>query len=136
VVQNVGCARTVTRMRQGDCADLVRGAIWEAAGVDVGPHTDAIAQSPVLEKIIGGIESAQIPQFAQPGDILIFGGTPSTSRAHTRPGGTDRYLVGTEHTGIYIGGGMMLNTPAPGAPVRADNAAADGRTTEILRIKP
>ncbi|MBN7438818.1 hypothetical protein IUS38_24865 [Mycobacteroides abscessus subsp. abscessus] len=123
-------------MAQGNCADLVRGAIWEACGVDVGPSTDAIAQSPVLEKVIGGIESAQIPQFAQPGDILIFGGTPSTSRAHTRPGTTDRYLVGTEHTGIYIGNGMMLNTPAPGATVRTDNAAADGRVTEILRIKP
>lgn len=84
-----------------------------------------IDTSPLLDQIKGGINASQIDQFAQPGDILVFGGNPGgpfTGNA-------------TTHTGIYIGNGQMINAPESGAPVRVDSVLGHG-VTDILRIKP
>lgn len=99
-----------------DCGGLVRYAVQQGAGFDVGMGTGAIdadknrhfTHSP-------GVPNSLVAQQAKPGDVLVF---PS----------------GTGHTGIYIGNGFMLNAPDSGNPVRVDTIKGHG-VTDILEFK-
>lgn len=108
-----------------DCGGLVRFAVFQATGKDVGMGTNAIDTSSALSQVQGGVAGNQIAQFAQPGDILIFGGNAAGPFSG----------VGTTHTGIYIGKGLMMNAPDSGHPVRVDSVLGHG-VTDILRVKP
>lgn len=110
-----------------DCGGLVRYSFQQGAGVDVferpdgkelGSGTDRIDISKHLTKVPDAVQipSAQISSKAQVGDILVF------------------FNGGTEHTGIYVGNGFMLDAPYSGVPVRIDNANRDGRITDVLRL--
>lgn len=112
-----------------DCGGLVRYSFEQGAGVDpferadgkdLGSGTDRIDVSKHLTKIPDAIQipSAQISSKAQVGDVLVF------------------FNGGTEHTGIYVGNGFMLNAPHSGSPVRLDSADNDGRITDVLRLNP
>ncbi|OHU68852.1 hypothetical protein BKG86_02035 [Mycobacteroides chelonae] len=121
-----------------DCGGLVRYSTQQGAGYDVfqradgldsGAGTDRIDKSQHLTPIDGGarIPSAQISSVARPGDILVF----------EIPGSGHEAFSGqnTQHTGIYVGNGFMINAPESGVPVRLDNADRDGRRTDVLRLK-
>ncbi|CPU54648.1 cell wall-associated hydrolase [Mycobacteroides abscessus] len=112
-----------------DCGGLVRYSFQQGAGVDVferpdgkelGSGTDRIDISKHLTKVPDAVQipSAQISSKAQVGDILVF------------------FNGGTEHTGVYVGNGFMLDAPYSGVPVRIDNANRDGRITDVLRLNP
>ena len=64
-------------------------------------------------------------RLAQPGDVLVFEGSDPFQGK------------GTQHTGIYIGRGFMINAPQSGMPVRVDDITAQQgtNTTDILRVK-
>ncbi|WP_457135482.1 NlpC/P60 family protein [Mycobacteroides abscessus] len=104
-----------------DCGGLVRFSVGEGAGIDVKQGTYAIDTNGVLAQVKGGIPPTSIGQYAQPGDVLVFGG----------PGGFSG--ASTTHTGIYIGNGYMINAPESGSPVRIDGVQGHG-TTDVLRI--
>ena len=75
----------------------------------------------------GGVISPRtLPTVAQPGDILVFE-TPGSG--HQRFSG-----MNTEHTGIYIGNGFMMNAPESGEPVGIADASRDSRRIDVLRI--
>ena len=73
-----------------DCSGLTQAA-WKAAGVEI-PRT-ATAQMQGLPAIPGS--------SAQPGDLVFFYGNSS-------------YV---DHVGMYIGNGMLIHAPHPGASV-------------------
>nr|WP_234795816.1 WXG100 family type VII secretion target [Mycobacteroides chelonae] len=112
-----------------DCGGLVRYSMQQGAGVDpfiradgvdAGAGTDRIDMSKSLTKVPDAIQipSAQIESKARVGDVLVF------------------FNGGTEHTGVYVGNGFMINAPDSGLPVRLDNAVKDGRITDVLRLNP
>lgn len=108
-----------------DCGGLVRYAYEQGAHFDVGQGTNKIDTNPGLHQVegAGGIKGAQIPQFAKPGDILIFGGQGDFTGA------------GTTHTGLYVGNGYFINAPGSGMPVQVDGLDSFKRsTTDILRM--
>ncbi|MBB4853639.1 cell wall-associated NlpC family hydrolase [Mycobacteroides chelonae] len=109
-----------------DCGGLVRFSIFQGSGVDLGMGSNAIDTNDNLAPIKGGIPSASIGQYAQVGDVLVFGGN------HSGPFSGDA----TTHTGIYVGNGLMINAPQSGSPIRLDNAFNDTRITDVLRLKP
>ncbi|MEZ0363409.1 NlpC/P60 family protein [Mycobacterium sp. pUA109] len=122
-----------------DCGGLVRFSEFQATGHDVfqrsdgldsGAGTDRIDKSASLSHVDGGdgIPSARISSVAQPGDVLVF---EIPGSGHEPYSGTN-----TQHTGIYVGNGFMINAPESGEPIRLDNADRDGRRTDILRPKP
>ena len=104
-----------------DCGGLVRYSVQQGAGIDLGQGTDAIDGNSNFSHPAGGVPSSAVIGKAQPGDVLVFGG----SQAYAE--------TGTDHTGIYIGNGFMINAPDSGNPVRVD--AVDGHgLTDILRL--
>jgi cell wall-associated NlpC family hydrolase/uncharacterized protein YukE len=104
-----------------DCGGLVRYSVEQGAGLDVGQGTNSIDANPSFSHPAGGIPSSAVVGKAQPGDVLVFGGSGAY------PG------AGTDHTGIYIGNGYMINAPESGEPVRVDPVAGHG-STDILRL--
>lgn len=117
---------------QGIGPDVFQRADKDAAGnyLDVGSGTDRIDKSRWLTPIIdggGAIPSSKIQGVAQPGDILVFSANGSGHQEFTG--------WNTEHTGIYVGNGFMINAPYSGVPVRLDSATNDGRITDVLRLK-
>lgn len=121
-----------------DCGGLVRYSTQQGAGYDVfqradgldsGAGTDRIDKSQHLTPVSGGarIPSGKISSIAQSGDILVFE-TPGSG--HEAFSGNN-----TQHTGIYVGNGYMINAPESGKPVRLDNADEDSRMTDVLRLK-
>lgn len=106
-----------------DCGGLVRYSVQQGAGFDAGIGTDAIDVNPAFGRPAGGLTSDQAAAQALPGDVLIFGG------AQQYAGG------GTDHTGIYIGNGYMMNAPASGSPVRVDYVGPGRGKTDILRVQ-
>jgi cell wall-associated NlpC family hydrolase/uncharacterized protein YukE len=104
-----------------DCGGLVRYSVEQGAGIDVGQGTNAIDSNPNFAHPAGGVPSSAVIGKAQPGDVLVFGGSRPYAGA------------GTDHTGIYIGNGYMINAPQSGEPVRVDAVAGHG-TTDILRL--
>ena len=103
-----------------DCGGLVRYSVQQGAGIDLGQGTDAIDTNPNLAhaKDLSLVPGSAVIGKAQPGDVLVF-----------RPNAT----AGTEHTGIYIGNGFMINAPDSGNPVRVDPVTGHG-LTDILRM--
>lgn len=121
-----------------DCGGLVRYSTQQGVGYDVfqrsdgydsGAGTDRIDKSQHLTPVDNGarISSGKISSVAKPGDILVF----------EIPGSGHEAFSGqnTQHTGIYVGNGFMINAPESGVPVRLDNADSDGRRTDVLRLK-
>ncbi|MCH9732673.1 MAG: C40 family peptidase [Actinomycetia bacterium] len=105
-----------------DCGGLVRYSVQQGAGFDVGQGTNAIDTNSHFSRPGGGIpSSAVVAEKAQPGDVLVFGGSGAYQGS------------GTAHTGIYIGNGFMINAPQSGEPVQVDKIAGHG-TTDILRL--
>jgi cell wall-associated NlpC family hydrolase/nucleotide-binding universal stress UspA family protein len=106
-----------------DCGGLVRYSVREGAGMDVGMGTNAIDTNPNLTHGAGHVPSATLGNsVAGPGDVLVFGGsTPFT--------GGD-----TDHTGIYIGNGYMINAPKSGLPVEVDNLWLRNDSADILKV--
>ncbi len=104
-----------------DCGGLVRYSVAQGAGVDVGQGTNSIDANPNFSHPAGGVPSSAVVGQAQPGDVLVFGGSKPYAGA------------GTDHTGIYIGNGYMINAPESGEPVRVDAVAGHG-PTDILRL--
>lgn len=103
-----------------DCGGLVRYSLQQGAGFDVGQGTDAIDTNPNFAhpRDLSLVPSSAVIGKAQPGDVLVF-----------RPNAG----AGTEHTGIYIGNGFMINAPDSGNPVRVDVVDGHG-LTDILRM--
>lgn len=87
-----------------DCSGLVYGA-YKAAGLDVSRTTAAN---------LGRQGQPVSAAAAVPGDVVYY----------DRPGATD-------HVGIYIGNGQMVNAPQAGQPV---SVAAIGSPTSIRRM--
>lgn len=104
-----------------DCGGLVRYSLQQGAGFDVGQGTNTIDGSSQFGHPGGGMPSSAVIGTAKPGDVLVFGGAQPYA-------GT-----GTEHTGIYIGNGYMINAPESGEPVRVDAVTGHG-STDILRL--
>lgn len=104
-----------------DCGGLVRYSVEQGAGIDVGQGTNSIDTDPNFSHPAGGVPSSAVVGTAQPGDVLVFGGSRPYAGA------------GTDHTGIYIGNGYMINAPDSGDPVRVDAVAGQG-PTDILRL--
>jgi cell wall-associated NlpC family hydrolase len=103
-----------------DCGGLVRYSVQQGAGVDLGQGTGAIDSNPNLSRAtdLSLLPSGSVIGKAQPGDVPVFRPDASAS---------------TEHTGIYIGNGFMINAPNSGNPVRVDPVAGHG-LTDILRL--
>jgi cell wall-associated NlpC family hydrolase len=103
-----------------DCGGLVRYSLQQGAGFDVGEGTDAIDGNSHFAhpKDLSLVPSSAVVGKAQPGDVLVF-----------RPSAGAR----TQHTGIYIGNGFMINAPDSGKPVRVDTVDGHG-LTDILRM--
>jgi cell wall-associated NlpC family hydrolase/uncharacterized protein YukE len=114
-----------------DCGGLVRFSMFEATGHDAFEHngpsgkgTDQLDSSKYLTPVEGGIPGSRVGQFAQPGDVLVFG-----DPGHQKFSGTD-----THHTGIYLGNGVIINAPGSGQAVRVDPLSQWAREpTDILR---
>lgn len=131
-----------------DCGGLVRYSLSESLlqnsppnaphdgfvrsdGLNAGAGTDRLDKSSLLTPVTDGggkIPSSAIRGVGQPGDILVF---QDMERAHQAFDGKN-----TQHTGIYIGNGFMINAPESGSPVRVDSAKDDGRNIDVLRIGP
>jgi hypothetical protein len=90
-----------------DCSGLVYAA-YRAAGLSL-PRTTAAALGKTGETVRG--------DQAVPGDLVYF----------DNPGATD-------HVGIYIGAGQMIEAPKAGVPVRVANVA--GRNPTSFRHLP
>lgn len=107
-----------------DCGGLVRYSVQQGADIDVGMGTNNIDTNPQLTQGPGHIPSATLNNSAaEPGDILVFGGS--------RPfeGGN------THHTGLYIGNGYYINAPESGAPVRVDDLSSSRRDfADVLKV--
>jgi cell wall-associated NlpC family hydrolase len=106
-----------------DCGGLVRYSLEQGAGFDVGQGTDAIDANKNFSHPEGGggVPASVVATKARPGDVLVFGGSSAYAGS------------GTEHTGIYVGNGFMINAPDSGNPVRIDPVAGHGNT-DILRM--
>ncbi|SIM97269.1 C40 family peptidase [Mycobacteroides abscessus] len=99
-----------------DCGGLVRYSIAQGTGfdphtgqgIDVQQGTNAIDTNKLLQRVEGGVPTASIATQAQPGDVLVFGGSEPFK-------GGD-----TSHTGLYLGNGYFINAPNSGQPVRVD----------------
>lgn len=111
-----------------DCGGLVRYSVQQGAGFDTGMGTNAIdGKAPLVHVDNGGtIASRTLPSVAQPGDVLVFEQPGSGHEAFSGSG--------TQHTGIYIGNGFMMNAPESGEPVSIADASRDGRRIDVLRI--
>ncbi|BCQ06862.1 hypothetical protein JMUB5695_00275 [Mycobacterium heckeshornense] len=104
-----------------DCGGLVRYSVAQGAGFDVGQGTNSIDSNSLFAHPGGGLPSSAVVGKAHPGDVLVFGGARPYAGAST------------DHTGIYIGNGYMINAPESGEPVRVDPVAGHG-PADILRM--
>ncbi len=89
-----------------DCSGLVYAA-YKAAGLNVSRTTAAN---------LGRQGQPVAPSSALPGDVVYY----------DRPGATD-------HVGIYIGGGQMIEAQTSGVPVKVSGV---GAPTSIRRLAP
>lgn len=107
-----------------DCGGLVRYSVQQGAGFDVGQGTNSIDSNSHFTHPNGGggLPSQVAAAQAQPGDVLVFGGSGAYQGN------------GTDHTGIYIGNGYMINAPESGEPVRVDTVGPGRGKTDILRV--
>lgn len=105
-----------------DCGGLVRYSVQQGAGFDVGQGTNSIDRNPGFSHPAGGLSSQAAAAQAQAGDVLVFGGSGAYQGS------------GTDHTGIYIGNGYMINAPESGEPVRVDKVGPGRGNTDILRV--
>jgi cell wall-associated NlpC family hydrolase len=117
-----------------DCGGLVRYSMAQTTGNDpfVGRRdgnyagTDRLDASAHLTPVKGGLFGAAVSQYAQPGDVLVFG-----ESGHQAFSGAD-----THHTGLYVGNGVIINAPVSGSPVRLDPLTKWANDpTDILRAK-
>ena len=108
-----------------DCGGLVRFAYHEGAGIDLGQGTNAIDSTTALRKVQGGVPGELVGQYAQPGDVFVYGDT-----------GHKQFTNGsTHHTGIYLGNGVIINAPQSGEPVNTAKIRQwQGEPTDILRV--
>lgn len=134
-----------------DCGGLVRYSLEQATGHDgfvrtdqdallqqgksLGAGTDRLDKSVLLNpvenggRVLTGRNYADVlPGIAQPGDVLVF---EKSGAGHQQFDGGN-----TEHTGIYIGNGYMMNAHQSGEPVQPNSAAEDGRRVDVLRLTP
>jgi cell wall-associated NlpC family hydrolase len=89
-----------------DCSGLTQ-AVWKAAGVTL-PRT-------TYDQVDAG---TTVPlSEAQPGDLVFFYGDIS-------------------HVGVYIGNGMMIHAPKPGAYVREESIYYDGESAIHSVVRP
>ncbi|MFF7164806.1 NlpC/P60 family protein [Streptomyces sp. NPDC008086] len=89
-----------------DCSGLTQGA-WKAAGVDIPRVT--------YDQVNAG---TTVPlSSAQPGDLVFF-------------------YDDVTHVGIYIGNGMMIHAPKPGAYVREESIYYDGESAIHSVVRP
>jgi peptidoglycan DL-endopeptidase CwlO len=89
-----------------DCSGLTQAA-WKAAGVDLPRVT--------YDQVNAG---TTIPlSQAQPGDLVFF-------------------YDDISHVGIYIGNGMMIHAPKPGAYVREESIYYDGESSIYSVVRP
>lgn len=108
-----------------DCGGLVRFSYHEGAGIDVGQGTNAIDSNTNLHRVQGGVRGELVGNYAQPGDIFVYGNT----------GHTEFTNGGTHHTGIYLGNGVIINAPESGKPINtAPVTNWTGQPTDILRL--
>ncbi|MET7270144.1 NlpC/P60 family protein [Streptomyces flaveolus] len=89
-----------------DCSGLTQAA-WKAAGVTL-PRT-------TYDQVDAGA-TVSISQ-AQPGDLVFF-------------------YDDISHVGIYIGNGMMIHAPKPGAYVREESVYYDGESSIHSVVRP
>jgi cell wall-associated NlpC family hydrolase len=89
-----------------DCSGLTQAA-WKAAGVTL-PRT-------TYDQVEAGT-TVSISQ-AQPGDLVFF-------------------YDDISHVGIYIGNGMMIHAPKPGAYVREESVYYDGESSIHSVVRP
>ncbi|POX55498.1 glycoside hydrolase [Streptomyces sp. Ru71] len=89
-----------------DCSGLTQAA-WKAAGVDL-PRT-------TYDQVNAGT-TVPLSQ-AQPGDLVFF-------------------YDDVSHVGVYIGGGMMIHAPKPGAYVREESIYYDGESAIHSVVRP
>ncbi|MET9253401.1 NlpC/P60 family protein [Streptomyces sp. NPDC003717] len=89
-----------------DCSGLTSAA-WKAAGVSLPRTTYAQVNA-----------GATVPlSQAQPGDLVFF-------------------YDDISHVGLYIGGGMMIHAPKPGAYVREESVYYDGESAIHSVVRP
>lgn len=89
-----------------DCSGLT-GAAWKAAGVDL-PRT-------TWDQVNAGTTVSLAD--AQPGDLIFF-------------------YDDISHVGLYIGDGMMIHAPKPGANVREESIYYDGESIIHSVVRP
>lgn len=89
-----------------DCSGLTQGA-WKAAGVDIPRVT--------YDQVNAGTTVSLAN--AQPGDLVFF-------------------YDDVTHVGIYIGNGMMIHAPKPGAYVREESIYYDGESSIHSVVRP
>ncbi|MFE5819887.1 NlpC/P60 family protein [Streptomyces sp. NPDC056479] len=89
-----------------DCSGLTQAA-WKAAGVDIPRVT--------YDQVNAG---TTVPlSSAQPGDLIFF-------------------YDDVTHVGVYIGNGMMIHAPKPGAYVREESIYYDGESSIHSVVRP
>ncbi|WJR31920.1 NlpC/P60 family protein [Mycobacteroides immunogenum] len=132
-----------------DCGGLVRYSLSQAFqqdmpnaphghdgfvrtdGSNAGAGTDRLDKSILLNPVTDGgarIPSSAVAGVAHPGDVLVF---EWPGHGHQAFDGNN-----TQHTGLYIGNGFMINAHESGEPVQVDSARDDGRRLDVLRIGP
>ncbi|WP_338896479.1 NlpC/P60 family protein [Streptomyces sp. TG1A-60] len=89
-----------------DCSGLTQAA-WKAAGVDL-PRT-------TYDQVTAG--TAVLLADARPGDLVFF-------------------YDNLGHVGLYIGNGMMIHAPKPGAYVREESVFYDGESSIRSVLRP
>ncbi|CAM5229215.1 Glycoside hydrolase OS=Streptomyces alboniger OX=132473 GN=CP975_21445 PE=3 SV=1 [Streptomyces alboniger] len=89
-----------------DCSGLTQAA-WKAAGVDIPRVT--------YDQVNAGTTVSL--SAAQPGDLVFF-------------------YDDISHVGMYIGNGMMIHAPKPGAYVREESIYYDGESSIYSVVRP
>ena len=114
-----------------DCGGLVRFSMYQATGNDPFEHdgpqprgTDLLDTSRHLVPVKGEIAGSAAGEFAQSGDVLVFG----------RPGHQAFSGSNTHHTAIYVGNGVVIHAPESGLPVRLNTLDRwANEPTDVLR---
>ncbi|MEU3611038.1 NlpC/P60 family protein [Streptomyces sp. NPDC006872] len=89
-----------------DCSGLTQ-AVWKAAGVTLPRTTHDQAKAGTKVSLTD----------ARPGDLIFF-------------------YDDVSHAGVYIGNGMMIHAPKPGAYVREESVRYDGETIVPSVVRP
>jgi len=103
------------------------------ARIDDVPHepeaehegTNAIDSTTALRQVQGGVPGELVGQYAQPGDVFVYGNS-----------GHEQFTNGrTHHTGIYLGNDVIINAPRSGEPVGTAGVTNwTNEPTDILRL--